>query len=225
MTDRPTGDERERWIAEGRDGALEPDQAPEVGLLADLLADPSTWADPDTGLEDTIVRAVADAQPAPARRLPQRDSGARHTRATHRRRMMLPALAAAATVLIIAVAAVTTLRGDTSRDFDVALSGTELAEAASGTGELTRSDSGFRITLDAQGLTPLPTNEYYQAWLRNAAGILVPIGSFSSSDDRVTLWSGVDPAEYSTMTVTIEAADNDQTSSGRRVLQGDVRAD
>ena len=51
----------------------------------------------------------------------------------------------------------------------------------------------------------------------------MPIGTFSSSDGRVTLWSGVSPKEFPTITVTIEAADGDQGSSGRRVLTGDVR--
>ena len=60
--------------------------------------------------------------------------------------------------------------------------------------------------------------------MKNAAGTLVPIGTFSSSDGRVTLWSGVSPDDFPTMTVTIEAADNDQASSGRRVLVGEVHA-
>ena len=77
--------------------------------------------------------------------------------------------------------------------------------------------------LDAAGLPKLPAGEYYQAWLKNAAGTLVPIGTFSSSDGKVTLWSGVSPKEFSTISVTIEAADGDQGSSGRRVLTGDVR--
>jgi hypothetical protein len=60
--------------------------------------------------------------------------------------------------------------------------------------------------------------------LRNATGTLVPVGSFSSSDGRATLWSGVSPKDFPTITVTIEAPDNDQSSSGRRVLVGEVHA-
>jgi hypothetical protein len=58
--------------------------------------------------------------------------------------------------------------------------------------------------------------------LKNAQGTLVPIGTFSSSDGRVTLWSGVSPKDYPAMSVTIEAADGDQRSSGDRVLVGEV---
>jgi hypothetical protein len=50
----------------------------------------------------------------------------------------------------------------------------------------------------------------------------VPIGSFSSSDGHVTLWSGVSPVDYPTLTVTIEESDGNQASSGHRVLSGDV---
>ena len=68
-----------------------------------------------------------------------------------------------------------------------------------------------------------PDPEKPKAWLKDAAGTLVPIGTFSSSDAQVTLWSGVSPATYSTLTVTIEAPDNNQGSSGKVVLRGDVR--
>ena len=78
--------------------------------------------------------------------------------------------------------------------------------------------------LDARGLPKLPAGEYYQAWLKNAAGTLVPIGTFSSSDGRVTLWSGVSPKDFRVISVTIEAADGDQGSSGHRVLVGEVHA-
>jgi len=221
MNDRPTNDEREALIAAGRGGALGPDEAAEVPLLSDLLADPSTWAQPRADLEDAVVQAVATAERASVARHEPRAS--RRT-AAHRRNVVLSALAAAAAVLVV-IAAVTTIRGGTTTDFTAQLNGTELALGASATGDITRNDSGFRITLDARGLPGLGANEYYQAWLKNAAGTLVPIGSFSSSDDQVTLWSGVSPADFPTMTVTVEAADNQQGSSGRRVLEGQVQAD
>ena len=57
--------------------------------------------------------------------------------------------------------------------------------------------------------------------MKNFAGALVPIGTFSSSDGRVTLWSVVSPKDFPTITVTIEATDNDQISSGGPVVVGD----
>ena len=58
-----------------------------------------------------------------------------------------------------------------------------------------------------------------QPWLRNAANVLVPIGTFNEGQN-VTLWAGVSPANFPTMTITEEAADGDQGSSGQRVLVG-----
>jgi hypothetical protein len=51
--------------------------------------------------------------------------------------------------------------------------------------------------------------------------VLVPIGTFNESR-KVTLWAGVSPKLFSTLTVTREQADGDQTSSGEKVLAGRV---
>ncbi len=222
MTDRPTNQEREKLLAEARGGALEPDEAAEVPLLADVLADSSTWAEPDAGLEDGVVRAVADAEPATTAPAPVARRAARRPR----RGVLIPASGAAAMIAIaIVVATVVLTRGGTSPDYEARLTATGSAPgAAHASADITRDDAGFRIALDAEGLPALPAGEYYQAWLRNAAGTLVPIGTFSSSDGRVTLWSGVSPKDFPTITVTTETTDNDQTSSGRRVLVGEVRA-
>jgi hypothetical protein len=69
----------------------------------------------------------------------------------------------------------------------------------------------------------LDGGRFYQAWLRNAGGALVPIGSFNDGA-QVTLWAGVSPRDYPTFTVTREGADGDQTSSGEQMLVGTVLA-
>ena len=51
------------------------------------------------------------------------------------------------------------------------------------------------------------------------AGVLVPIGTFNEGR-KVTLWAGVSPTDFSTLTVTREQADGDQASSGEKVLVG-----
>jgi hypothetical protein len=222
MSERPTKEEREALVAGDRAGALEPDEAAELALLAQLLADPSTWAEPDPGLEDAVLRAVAAAEPdqgaVPAAAGPR---ASRRQRKAGDRRLVLPVLAAAAAIAIVLGVVVAT-RSTTHNEFKSQLTATALAPAASGSAGITRNDAGFRIVLDTRGLAPLPEGQYYQAWLKNPAGTLVPIGSFSSSDGRVTLWSGVSPVEFNTITVTIEAPDNVQASSGRRVLVGEV---
>ncbi|HTK15566.1 MAG TPA: anti-sigma factor [Acidimicrobiia bacterium] len=223
MSDRPSGEQREALIASEAAGALEPGDTGELALLADLLADESTWTEPSAGLEDAVVRAVADTVPlaaAPATGGRGAGLGAGRTR---RRHSMLSAIAAAAAVAIVLGTFVETRR-TTSVDFTAQLSATGLAPRAHASADVTRNKAGFRIVLEARGLPPLPPGEYYQAWLKNARGTLVPIGTFSSSDGRVTLWSGVGPLDFPAISVSIESADNHQASSGRRVLTGELRA-
>jgi hypothetical protein len=206
MNEHPTNEERETMILGDRAAALDDDEQADLAMVAALLADPSTWAEPNTGLEDAVVQAVATA-PAPAQ-------------PRSRRRLLLSAVAAAAVLVALAVAGIGILVRTSSPDYRAALDGTELAPGAHASANIDRNNAGFHITLDAHGLPTLPAGEYYQAWLKNNANVLVPIGTFSSSDGRITLWSGVSPIDFPTMTVTIEKADNQQESSGRRVLTG-----
>jgi hypothetical protein len=140
-----------------------------------------------------------------------------------RRRWARPGIlvAAAAAVIAVALTGVLLLR-DTSppqRRFDVALSATELAPGASGDASMIKTNSGWEIHLQAVGLPRLENGQFYQAWLRNADGVLVPIGSFNEGTD-VALWAGVSPETFSTFTITKEAADGKQDSSGQRVMSG-----
>jgi hypothetical protein len=151
-------------------------------------------------------------------------AAARHLkeRRTGSRRFTRPAflVAAAAAVVAVALSAVLLLRDTGSeRRFDVALAATDLVPAASGNASMIQRGSGWEIHLDATGLPRLDNGRFYQGWLRNSAGVLVPIGTFNQGDD-VTLWAGVSPANFPTMTITEEAADGDQGSSGQRVLVG-----
>jgi len=91
------------------------------------------------------------------------------------------------------------------------------------TGDIRKLPSGWRIDLDAD-LPRLDDGEFYQAWLKNDAGTLVPIGTFNEGED-VVLWAGVSPLEFPTLTVTREQADGDQASYGDRVLIGTFEVD
>jgi hypothetical protein len=86
---------------------------------------------------------------------------------------------------------------------------------------LTKSSSGWRIELDATGLPRLDDGRFYEAWLRSSAGVLVPVGTFNEGR-RVTLWAGVSPERFTTLTITRERANGDQASSGEKVLVGTV---
>jgi len=211
----------ERWalITGGRTRPLVPSEATEIGLLADLLADPSTWAEPRTSLEDDVLRAVVHASPglhvAPE---PQVAPATRW----HRRVAIIGGAAAAAVVLLALFAGVFVRHAQAHLDYDAQLSATALAPGAHASAGVMHSAAGFRVVLEAHDLAPLPPGHYYQAWLKNARGVGVPIGTFSSSQDYVTLWAGASPDEFPIMCITKEGADNNQASSGQMVLIGQL---
>ena len=126
---------------------------------------------------------------------------------------------AAAVLLAVGVTVGVYVNRDQPVEFAATLSGTELSPDASGRRHPHQDPSGWDIRLHATGLPRREDGEYYQAWLKNDAGLLVPIGSFNDGRD-VTLWSGVGPGDFPTLTVTQEVADGDQASSGLVVLIG-----
>ena len=187
-----------------------------------LLGDDDVWAEPGDHLEDAVVAAIAAEACTPRsgrgarRRRHAARRGARgrvrgaalgrrcgRRRARRRRRRRL------------------TRRRRRRRRGEPR--GHRLSRR-SGTARLSQTDSGWRIELDASGLPRLDDGRFYQAWLKNDDDVLVAIGTFNEPDD-VVLWAGVPPAVFSTLTVTEEAADGDQASSGIRVLVGTITLD
>jgi hypothetical protein len=83
--------------------------------------------------------------------------------------------------------------------------------------------SGWQVELSASGLPHLTNGRYYQAWLKNSAGVLVPIGTFNDAA-KVTLWSGVPVTQFRTLTVTRQEANGNPASSGQRVLIGTIKS-
>lgn len=220
MNERLSKEERAALIAEHATAPLTPDEAEDLSLIADLLADPTSWAEPPAGLEETVMQVV-EAAPASPTATTNRERTVAATR--RRRRNITLAVVSAAAAVVIALGALAVLRSSSNPDYTAQLSATGVQPGAQASVDITHNTAGFRISLRAHGLPKLPAGEYYQAWLKNAAGTLVPIGTFSSSDSNITLWSGVSPTDFPTLTVTIEKTDNNQESSGRRVLVGEVK--
>jgi hypothetical protein len=138
-----------------------------------------------------------------------------------RRPVLVGAVATA--VLTLAVGVAVFRSGSSGVRFHAALAATDLVPGARGAATLSKTSSGWRIELNATGLPRLAGGRFYEAWLRDSAGVLVPIGTFNEGR-KVTLWAGVSPTSFTTLTVTREQADGDQTSSGEKVLVGTVRA-
>jgi hypothetical protein len=164
-----------------------------------------------------LTRAAAAETEAPHALRTRID--ARRRAPVRRVRVAIGAVAVAAAAVAIGIA----VFGSSSpgQQFDADLAATGVVPGASGSATLTKTDSGWRIKLDASGLPRLDDGRFYQAWLKSADGTLVPIGTFNEGRD-VTLWAGVSPLDFSTITVTRERADGDQASSGQRVLVGTV---
>jgi Anti-sigma-K factor rskA len=226
-------DERIAYLAGDVSTPLEQAERAELDQLREVLADPAVWAEPSPDLQERVVEAITHADAA-AGQHPMRPSAStrppsaeepvtgRRPRKFRSWRVGYAVLGAAAAVVLAAgIVAVTADQGSRSRpvEYAASLSGTELAPGASGQVSLTQTTSGWRIHLHATGLPRLDDGRYYEAWLKNAAGVLVPIGTFNEPAD-VTLWAGVPPSSYPKLTVTRQQADRGPASSGQGVLVG-----
>jgi hypothetical protein len=214
------GDQEIAELAALADGSLPPDRRAELQARVD--------ASPE--LADRLAeqqRAVALTQSAtaetvaPAALRARIEAERRRRRSPAPRRVALGVAVTAAVAAAIVVAVVALGSSADSQRFRAALGPTPLAPTATGEASLIKTSSGWRIELDAKGLPRLDGGRFYQAWLRSSAGVLAPVGTFNEPS-RVTLWAGVSPIEYSTLTVTRERADGNQGSSGERVLTGKV---
>ena len=215
-------DDRIAYLAGEPAGSLTAQERSELDELRELLSAPATWEEPDPGLEDRVVAAISDEAQA-------RPSSARVRRRVFLRRPILrrPAYALAGFAAVVAAAVAIALAATNSSraptQFAMVVSGTPLAPGANGSATLTKTSSGWRIELSATGLPHLANGRYYEAWLKNSAGVLVPVGTFNDAR-HVTLWAGVPPTQYPALTVTRQQASGNAASSGERVLTGTVGA-
>jgi hypothetical protein len=181
------------------------------------------------------AQARQPAQAPPARQPPPAPQPARQLKKPRRERSWVvtilerPAYAFGLLVVLVAVVAGVTLisrSGGGSPSpaplkFAMVVNGTSLAPGAHGSATLTKMSSGWQVDLSATGLPHLTNGRYYQAWLKNSAGVLVPIGTFNDAVN-VTLWSGVPVTQFRTLTVTRQEANGNPASSGQRVLIGTI---
>lgn len=220
---RPTtdeaGDHETPELAALADGSLPPElRAP---LEARVAASPEL-AERLAEQERAVALAHAAVQEVDAPASLRASIESRRARTARRpSRLVLVGATAAAAVAAVAIGVVVLGSSSSGTHFRAALGPTGLVPGASGEAKLTKTSSGWRIQLDAKGLPRLDNGRFYEAWLKDKAGVLVPIGTFNEGR-RVTLWAGVPPTRFTTLTVTRERADGDQTSSGEKVLVGTV---
>ena len=224
----PSDDDRIAYLAGEPAESLSGADRAALDELRSMLSSAAMWDEPDPGLEDRIVSTIANAAPQPAaapqpeqpQRAPSRPARPRFSAWFRRPVIAFGSLAAAAAVIaVVLVVALGGSSGPAQLRFAMVVHGTPLAPGAHGDATLTKTASGWRIELTATGLPHLQNGRYYQAWLKNAAGILVPIGTFNDAR-QVTLWSGAPVTQFRTLTVTQQLANGNPASSGRKVLIG-----
>jgi hypothetical protein len=152
---------------------------------------------------------------------------AREERADRRRRLVwaVPAVAAAAAVFAVGVlAADRYLTGLRLGSETYQASGTELAPDATAEVSVTETGSGFAIVFGPRDLPAAAEGSYYAAWLRGADGVSVPIGSFHGREAGrpIELWSGVDPAGFEALTVTLQQEGAPVLPSGPAVMRAEL---
>jgi hypothetical protein len=191
------------------------------GLSTHLGRD-AVWATVPPWLESSVMRELGISSGdnvVPLRRgLLREGEGRRRTG----RRLVLAA-AAAAVVGLASTAGLAALDSSDSSDASMRLAGTTLLPDGRMRAELRSTPSGIEITVDAEGLPPARANTYYQGWVVGARGA-VTIGTFHmrGGSKDVVLWSGVDLAEYPTMTVTVQQEGGGPASSGEVLLRGQI---
>jgi hypothetical protein len=209
-------DRRAAYLAEGDGGGLSAADVAAMDELREYLRDDAIWIEPPAELGERITASIATERAGTgAKVIPLAG------RRSLRRSLAIVGVAAAAVVAIILVIALSSSdKGSNSRlQFADSLTATPLAPQASGHVTLTKKSGGWRVRLDVGGLPRRDPPRYYEAWLKNAAGVLVPIGTFNAGP-HVTLWSAVSPADFPTITITRQVVGRGENSSGLVVLSG-----
>lgn len=194
-----------------------------VDAIVEELRSPAMWSEPPASLRASILSQIT-AEAATPRSVdapepvstPEKISTPGKAKVpwwrdgrTGRLRgwVVIPAaaLAAAAFTAVVLVVDRTVLSDLRPRE-SYTVAGTSLAPQAVLTARVADTPSGFSIWLRASGLPAAAPGSYYAAWLVGPKGT-VALGSFHqrATGDRIELWSGVDPQDYPTFMITLQA--------------------
>jgi Anti-sigma-K factor rskA, C-terminal len=209
-------DTRIGYLAGGADGSLVAGERAGLDELRALLGSPALWVQPLASLEDNVVAAVVHA-------VQVRATASRTLNRGGRRRVGWSRLAFAVAGALAAalVGIVLTVGGKRAAPERLAMVvfGTALAPRAHGTATLTRTPSGWEIHLTVAGLPHIGGGGYYEGWLQDTASDRVAIGTFNDARN-VTLWAGVSPTAFTTLTVTVQRSGAGTAESEARILVG-----
>ncbi len=154
-------------------------------------------------------------------------SKARHRRSA--RRAWVPLLAGAAAVAVIGTVTVVAVTGDDDPDATtVALAGTDVEPNAEGQAEITSTPSGLLPRYSSTSPACRRRRRAQPPRLaaqRRRRGHHRHIPRGRQGSDDIILWSGVDVADFPTLTVTLQQVGGGAESSGIVVLRGDIGSD
>jgi hypothetical protein len=201
-------DERAEYLASA--SGPQPADRDRLDLIRGILADDETWSEPPPDVADRLLAAIVSER-------------ARFTEAipTHpRRRAWLAAAVLGLVALTVVVSGFLGVFSPPEQQV-IAMQGTELEPTATGQAAIRESGGGWWIGLEVD-LPAASSGTYYEGWMWNDSGDGVSIGTFHLRGDkeRVVLWSGVSPASYPSIWVTLEDEDGDPTASDRVVMRG-----
>ncbi|GAB3461139.1 anti-sigma factor [Kineococcus endophyticus] len=181
----------------------------------------------------TVLQAVPPLAPSPS---PARLDGHRRARPAGRgpRRRLAPPVAAAALagLLVGGVAGVAGSRLATGSEPvaarpSVVSSATlrppgatdEGVDGPGGTAQVADEDGSVRLHLTVHGVSS-PAQGYLEAWLLDADGGMVSLGTMAGDDMTVTVPAGVDLSRFDVVDVSREPLDGDPGHSSDSVLRG-----
>src|SRR5262249_28420699 len=171
---RPTtdeaGDREPPELAALADGSLPPElRAPLEARVASSPELAERLAEQERAV--ALTRAAVQDVDAPASLRASIES--RRTRTTRRPSRLVLVGATVAAVAAVAIGVAVLGPSSSGTHFRAALGPTGLVPGASGEATLTKTSSGWRVRLDANGLPRLDDGRFYEAWLKNEAGVLV----------------------------------------------------
>jgi hypothetical protein len=194
-----TDDRRAGYLADS--SAEKPSDSSKLDSVRGILSDDTTWALPPEGAADELLAAI------------------RAERAGRGGKRVWPAWIAGAVGIALLIVTISSLfAGGT----EVTLVGTELQPSATGVALVGPTGAGWEIRLDLEDLPPAEQGYYYEGWVWNDEGEGVSIGTFHLRPENVpvTLWSGVDLADYPSIWISLQEVGGGAELSGSVVMRG-----
>lgn len=202
-------DERAQYLASA--SGPPPEDQESLDLIRDILGLEATWSEPPPDVADRLLAAIGS----------DRGVAAVETVRTTRPWGWAAAAVLGAAALVLALAGLLGVLAPADEQV-VTIAGTDLQPEATGQAAIREAEAGWWIRLDIDDLPAADTGTYYEGWVWNDEGEGVSIGTFHmrGETEEVVLWSGVDPADYPAIWVTLEDEDGDPSASDRIVMWG-----